>query len=259
MSGADEPSGGAVEPSGRAPAPRRMLFCDFDGTLSAGETFADLLRNYAADAEQHIARIHDLSLPLHVGVRAMLESIPSDRYAQALADSDAVPLRAGLPELLDFCDGHRVPFVVVSGGLEDMIRRKLGPLTERVAAIHALQIDATGPFLAPRSAFEEAPEFVSKPAVMAHHLGPEGRAPKGLAAVAVGPDAGTPIERVAIGDSTTDLRMACLAERVFARDRLCAYLDDRDVAYTPFETFHDVRAALEAAWGPAPAAPGGSP
>ena len=34
------------------------------------------------------------------------------------------------------------------------------------------------------------------------------------------------------------------ADRVFARDGLARYLDEQGVAYEPFETLHDVAAAL---------------
>jgi 2-hydroxy-3-keto-5-methylthiopentenyl-1-phosphate phosphatase len=49
---------------------------------------------------------------------------------------------------------------------------------------------------------------------------------------------------VYVGDGYSDRCAALLAERVFARAGLAAYLDRRGVAYDPFETLHDVAAAL---------------
>ena len=49
---------------------------------------------------------------------------------------------------------------------------------------------------------------------------------------------------VYVGDGYSDRCPAGLAERIFARRDLATYLDGEGVAYEPFETFHDVAAAL---------------
>jgi 2-hydroxy-3-keto-5-methylthiopentenyl-1-phosphate phosphatase len=57
-----------------------------------------------------------------------------------------------------------------------------------------------------------------------------------------GMPAGSPI--VYVGDGYSDRCPAGLADRIFARGDLAAYLDAAGVRYEPFETFHDVAAAL---------------
>ena len=49
---------------------------------------------------------------------------------------------------------------------------------------------------------------------------------------------------VFVGDGYSDRCAALAAERVFARDGLARYLDGQGVPYEPFETLHDVAAAL---------------
>ena len=49
---------------------------------------------------------------------------------------------------------------------------------------------------------------------------------------------------VYVGDGFSDRCAAVGADRVFARDGLARYLDERDVAYEPFEDFRDVAGAL---------------
>lgn len=211
-----------------APSPR-AVFCDFDGTISAGETFVRLLKGFVPElAAELIPRIHAFEITLREGVTEMLESIPSERWPQAVACADEVPLRDGFAELVSSCRRHDIPFIVVSGGLDAMIRRKLGPLAEQVTAIHAIEIDASGPRLQVISPFADEVEMVAKVAVMARYPA---------------------IDRIAIGDSTTDVRMSEVAELVFARDRLQGQLDERGVAYTPWQDFHDVRRHLSARWG----------
>lgn len=55
---------------------------------------------------------------------------------------------------------------------------------------------------------------------------------------------GTPL--VYVGDGYSDRCAALVADRVFARAGLAAYLDGAGVAYEPFETLRDVVAALDA-------------
>ena len=49
---------------------------------------------------------------------------------------------------------------------------------------------------------------------------------------------------VFVGDGYSDRCAALAAERVFARDGLARYFDELGVPYEPFETLHDVAAAL---------------
>jgi 2-hydroxy-3-keto-5-methylthiopentenyl-1-phosphate phosphatase len=58
-------------------------------------------------------------------------------------------------------------------------------------------------------------------------------------------------EVVYVGDGISDRCAALAADRVFARDGLARYLDERGVPYEPFEDFRDVEAALGAGGGSA--------
>jgi 2-hydroxy-3-keto-5-methylthiopentenyl-1-phosphate phosphatase len=49
---------------------------------------------------------------------------------------------------------------------------------------------------------------------------------------------------VYVGDGYSDRCAALAAERVFARDGLAEYLDDKGVAYAPFDTLSEVAASL---------------
>ncbi|MFK7931257.1 MAG: HAD-IB family phosphatase [Myxococcota bacterium] len=207
----------------------RAIFCDFDGTISAGETFVHVLRTYAPAASAvTIPKIHGFEVSLRDGVTQMLQTIPSSVYDEAIASADDVPLRDGLAEIVDWSRGHGIPFIVVSGGLEDMVRRKLGVIADRVTAVHAVGIDRSGPNWRVVSPWADDVELVAKVRVMNHHAASE---------------------RVAIGDSTTDVRMSQVAEVVYARDRLCGQLDERGVSYQQWTDFHDIRRRLAQRWG----------
>ena len=51
---------------------------------------------------------------------------------------------------------------------------------------------------------------------------------------------------VYVGDGWSDRCVARIAPRVFARDGLARYLDERGVGYEPFADLHDVARGLDA-------------
>lgn len=206
----------------------RIVFCDFDGTITAVETFVAILKEFApAISHQLLPQIYDQSLTLRQGVRQILESIPSRLYPEILEFTRSQPMRAGFVELLDFLDTVQVPLVVVSGGLQGMVEVVLGDLINRVDAIHAIAIDPSQEYLQLYSDYEYGTELVAKVKVI---------------------EAYGATEAIAIGDSITDLNMALYAPTVFARDRLAVYLDQQQKPYIPWQDFFDVRDYLKASW-----------
>ena len=208
--------------------PKRVVFCDFDGTITAEETFVGMLKQFAPELSAKIMpEMYALRLTLREGVRQLLESIPSARYPEILEFSRPKPMRPGLVQLLNFLDAKGVRFVVVSGGLQGMVETVLGDLVERVDGIYAVDVDTSSKYILVNSAFEGETELVSKVQIMAQYAADQS---------------------VAIGDSVTDLNMAMHAELVFARDRLARYLDERKQPYIPWNDFLDIRDYLAHHW-----------
>lgn len=206
------------------------VFCDFDGTITAQETFVGMLKEFTPQlSAQLMPQMYARTLTLRAGVRQLLESIPSARYPEILEYARISAIRPGLGELIDFLDARGVPFIVVSGGVRGMVETTLNQagLLSRVAAVYAVDLDTRGEFLAVHSEFEAGNEMVSKVQVMAQHPA---------------------IEQIAIGDSVTDLNMALAVPVVFARDRLSDYLDEQHKPYLPWQDFYDVRQALQQRW-----------
>lgn len=217
---------------------RRIVFCDFDGTIACNDVLVLACETFAPEVTaQVMPQLYNLELSLRVGVRQLVEAIPSDRYGAMLELARSQPLRSGLRDLIEFLDGQGVEFVVVSGGIRGMVEAALGDLADRVVGIHAMDVDTTGEYLAVRSEFEGEVELVDKLKVVSRYLG----TPL--------PAGGFTNENwIAIGDSVTDLNMALAAPTVFARSRLKTYLDDRGKVYTPYESFFEVRDRLAQLW-----------
>ena len=207
---------------------KRIVFCDFDGTITVEETFVAMLKHFAPElSSQLMPEMYARRLSLRSGVRQLLESIPSECYGEIVEFSRGKLMRPGLVELLDFLDAQRVDFVIVSGGLRIMVEAVMGDLTERAIALYAVELDATGPCLQVNAEFEGDTELVSKVRVMGLHPASE---------------------QVAIGDSLTDFNMAGQASSVFARDRLADYLDEQQKPYTKWDNFFDVLENLSKKW-----------
>jgi 2-hydroxy-3-keto-5-methylthiopentenyl-1-phosphate phosphatase len=209
----------------------KIVFCDFDGTITAVETFAGMLKKFAPELSARLMpRMYDRSLPLREGVRQLLESIPSDYYTDILTYAETQPIREGLPEFLDFLQERSIPFVILSGGVRGMIETALQRygLLEKVTAIYAVEIDRSGDYLQVRSDFEDETELVAKARIMARYSQPE---------------------TIVIGDSVTDITMAKDASLVFARDRLIDYLQAENKPYLVWENFQDIHHYLSETWG----------
>ncbi len=207
---------------------KRIVFCDFDGTITAEETFVAVLKKFAPEiSAQLIPQMYAQQLTLRQGVRQILESIPSSCYPEIIEFTKSQPIRPGFIELLDLLESEQVPIVVISGGLTGMVEVVLAALLPRIHAIHAVDIDTSGSHLRVLSEYEGGTELVSKVDVMAQYPAQE---------------------KIAIGDSITDLNMALETPMVFARDRLAQYLDEQQKPYIAWNDFFQVRDYLKQLW-----------
>jgi 2-hydroxy-3-keto-5-methylthiopentenyl-1-phosphate phosphatase len=208
---------------------QRIVFCDFDGTITERDGFVSVCRTFAPEAvEEYLPGVMDGSISLREGLTKILETIPSDQYPTMMTHCDDVSVRPGLEELIDWLAEQGIPFVVISGGLKGLVLRKLGPLAEKVAAVYAPELDTDGPFLRVLSEYPGERELLAKVDVMAAY---------------------TYDESVAIGDGITDYNMAQAAHRVFARRQLAEHMEKQGLPFHAWEDFHAIRQRLESIWG----------
>ena len=207
---------------------KRIVFCDFDGTITVEETFSAMLEVFATQSYDSAARmVGSGRITLKEGVRRLVESIPSDHYPQVIDYIRDKKIREGFAELLDFLHFHGIPFVVISGGLFDSVTTRLQTYANRIHAVHAPTVETDGPFLKLRSQWEGETETVAKADVMAAYRCQQA---------------------IAIGDGITDLNMATAADIVFARDFLARYLKSNGRKYIGWNDFYDVINHLSKRW-----------
>lgn len=203
---------------------KRIVFCDFDGTITQTETFVAMLQQFTPKvAAQILPEIYAQRLTIREGVRQMVASIPSQHYSEIIEFTRRHSIRAGLAELLDFLETAQIPFVIISAGFRGMVEAVVEPFHHRIAAIHAMEADTTGPYLQVNSRYEAGTELVAKAQIMAEYAVDEA---------------------IAIGDSITDLNLALAADLVFARSPLNRYLDEHPKPYLPWQDFLEVRDRL---------------
>lgn len=207
---------------------RRIVFCDFDGTITIEETFVAVLKKFAPElSAKLLPEMYARKLTLRQGVRQILESIPASRYTEILEFTQTQAIRPGFVQLLDFLEFQGVPLVVISGGLRGMVETVLDRLVERVHAIYAVDVDTNGSHLKVISPYEGGTELVAKVEIMSKYPA---------------------YQKIAIGDSLTDLNMGLQASVVFARDRLAEYLDEQKKPYIPWDNFSQIREHLVKKW-----------
>ena len=210
--------------------PSKVVFCDFDGTITTQDTFVSMLEKFAPEtAQKLLPAIFKREISLKEGIHQTLGTISAVVYPEIIEYIACQPIRAGLLELLEFLNRYQVPFVVLSGGLTDMVNAVLErqQLRQHVTAIYAGKADTTGKLLRAYSTIESEDEFVAKAKAMAKYPAQE---------------------KIAIGDSVTDINMSLAADLVFARDRLMEYLDAENKPYIQWDNFYDVQNYLFDRW-----------
>ena len=208
----------------------RVVFCDFDGTITTQDTFISVLEKFAPEtASQFLPAIFRREITLKEGIGKTLGAIPARNYPAMIEFMAQQPVRPGLKEFIEFLNRHKIPFVVISGGLTSMVQAVLEhqQLIQGVTAIYAGKVDVSGEFLQPYSAISSNTEFVAKEIAMNNY-------PADL--------------KIAIGDSVTDINMSLAADLVFARDRLRQYLDTEHKSYLEWSDFFEIRNYLASSW-----------
>jgi 2-hydroxy-3-keto-5-methylthiopentenyl-1-phosphate phosphatase len=206
----------------------RIVFCDFDGTIAINDTFVGAAELYApglwADLKQEL---YSFRMTLRQAIDQLLAGMPADCYPHLADYARNQPIRAGFVEFLDFLDDRQVPIVVVSGGVQSMVEATLAPYLDRLAGIHAVNVEPQGPGLRGQSPFQSDTEMLAKYRVIEQYA---------------------PDEAILIGDSITDLEAALQVPLVFARSHLVDYLTDRQKPFVHWSDFHDIRRELAARW-----------
>ncbi|CEJ90254.1 Putative Phosphoserine phosphatase [[Torrubiella] hemipterigena] len=121
----------ASETPAMATDPKFIFFTDFDGTITTADSNDYMTDNYGFGREKRAAGNHDVltgKVNFRESFEEMMDSIdmPYDQCIQVLRES--VNLDPGFKEFYDWAQANNVPIVILSGGMQPIIRALLDVL-----------------------------------------------------------------------------------------------------------------------------------
>jgi 2-hydroxy-3-keto-5-methylthiopentenyl-1-phosphate phosphatase len=209
-----------------------LVVCDFDGTVTEKDNIIDIMREFAPPEWEILKdQVLEQKISIREGVGKMFSLIPSSKKEKiARFVLENLVIREGFREFVDWVEKEKIPFYIVSGGIDFFVYPALEGLVprERIFCNHSDFSQETIQIVWPYSCDEQCSNDCGccKPSILRrlNH---------------------SQFHTILIGDSITDLQAARLADHVFARDFLIEKCEEEKIPYTSFATFHDIRLALE--------------
>jgi 2-hydroxy-3-keto-5-methylthiopentenyl-1-phosphate phosphatase len=209
-----------------------QVWIDFDGTITTRDVLDELIQRYAInDSWKLIEERWQAGL---IGSKQCLgEEFSLVRISKNELDEflQTIPVDPGWPRLQELLLRKKVPFTIVSDGIDSFIHRILGVQEKSLVRSNSIQhCQDRLKLICPHqdSACESAAAHC-KCASLRKLQQPRRRG-------------------IYIGDGRSDLCPALKADVVFAKTALAQGLDRQGVAYRPFATLMEVAEALTWAW-----------
>jgi Haloacid Dehalogenase superfamily, subfamily IB, phosphoserine phosphatase-like/2,3-diketo-5-methylthio-1-phosphopentane phosphatase len=218
-------------------AKERIIFCDFDGTITMNDNIVAVIRHFDPPGWKEI--VDDVIAErksVRRGVGELFRLLPTSRKDEIIDFAvNNVVIRDGFAELIRFCRYEGIEFYVTSGGIDFFVYPILAKYDVPRDRIFCNGSDFSG----------ERVEIT-----WPHPCEPPCANDCGMCKTTImrrfQPER---YERIVIGDSVTDFEAAKMADAVFARSHLTEKCKALGVPHTPYETFHDVIDALEERMG----------
>jgi 2-hydroxy-3-keto-5-methylthiopentenyl-1-phosphate phosphatase len=206
------------------------VYCDFDGTITRGDTIDVLLERLADPSWQNIEQRW---VKGEIGSReCMRQQVPLIRGGWKAIETvlDDVKIDPTFVKFAAWCRKNGVSLKVVSDGIDKVIhhilkREKIH--VDNVWANHLIEHESGELELA----FPHAPQVVN--------------CTSGLCKCKILAVGANRYVRVVIGDGRSDFCWAADADVVFAKKALLKHCRESGIKATPYEDFHSIRATLQ--------------
>lgn len=197
-----------------------IVFCDFDGTVTNWESAEGLWElllgnDFHIKMEQLIAQNSTTSR----GIKELFGMVKSVEYPKILEYIKTLELRPGFCEFLDLLQKYDIPFVIVSGGIREMVEYVLKPYMHKITDYYCCDLNIEKEFIQISSEYDDGIDLLRKEIPMSFY---------------------NYDKAIYIGDSYTDMNPATHSDIVFAKDRLEEFLIKNNLSYHKFDTFYDV-------------------
>lgn len=102
-----------------------IILCDFDGTITLQDTCVTILEQFAdGDWEKYDELLSKSLINLHECMQKQFKMIHAS-IPTILSSMGSFPIRPGFAEFVSFCLSQKINFVIVSAGLDFIIRSVL--------------------------------------------------------------------------------------------------------------------------------------
>lgn len=207
---------------------QKVIFCDFDGTVTKGDNIVSLMDRFAPKEWEDIKdAVLARTLSIREGVGRMFRLLPSSSKDDLLRYLlETTEIRPGFKEFVAYTKREGLALYIVSGGIDFFVYPLLEPFDIPPENIFCNGSDFSGERIEitwPYACGEECGNDCGccKPGIM-NRFDSSG------------------VEKIVIGDSVTDLQAAKKAHTVFARDYLLNVSKNFGIEATPFENFYDI-------------------
>lgn len=203
-----------------------IVFVDFDGTITSEETLVGALKIIVSDEEFQRKNKDLLNQKATISqvLHEAFEKTPSIKMAEIIDYVQTVSIRPGFEAFLDYLNERKIPMVVISGGLRQMLDAKIGQYKDRILNTHCVEVDTTHELMILKSDYDDGNELLKKTEIMKQY---------------------DYKMAICIGDSHTDIKIAMASDIVFARDFLADYLKAKEKPFYQWNDFFDIKNTLE--------------
>jgi 2,3-diketo-5-methylthio-1-phosphopentane phosphatase len=214
--------------------PEPIIFCDFDGTITLADVTDEILIRLADPAWREIERLWTAGT---IGSRECLErqlALVKASRQELSALIDSIPVDPGFRKFVRLVRRKRIPFVVVSDGLDYVIRRVLAHAGLHSRGRNGIHFySSAGRLIKGRFAVS----FPHAAASCAH--GCATCKPQVIQALR---EDHWPV--IYIGDGLSDRHAVAEADFVYARQPLLDFCRSKGIPARAFNTFADIECAL---------------
>lgn len=206
------------------------LVIDFDGTVTEEDVGVSILNTFSLE-DWHV--YEKLYLAGDISLRDCLAgeytTLPSDEPTLTQHAVETTEIRKGFHDFVEYCSNQKWPTLIVSGGLDFYIRAildKNGLSDQEFVSGHA--VFSGGKRLSVR--WDKEPLSCLRSGTCKCHY------------VSRMTAAGYSV--VFIGDGITDTCVVDKADYVFARHRLASYCEEKNIIFSYFNTFYEIKELL---------------
>jgi 2,3-diketo-5-methylthio-1-phosphopentane phosphatase len=207
-----------------------QIFCDFDGTITRGDTTDTLLETLAHPSWKEIEARWEKG---EIGSReCMALQVPliQGGWPAMLSVLEKVEIDNSFATFVNWCKLRGIKISIVSDGIDRVIKHLLQ--RERVSVEHIWA----------NRLVESAQGDLSLQFPKAGH---RVVCSSGLCKCQVLDAAGASVLKVVIGDGRSDFCWARNADLLFAKDKLLKHCKSNNIAHLPFDNFVQIRVLLE--------------